>query len=253
MNKQEIQMRLAAARPGDRDESDPAIREAVQCCGSDAELRAWFEREQAVDSCICRCLGSVPAPEGLQARILAGARLARPVVWWQRKPWLAAAAIIAAFFAVMIWQQISPPPAQGGSVATLKDYRDDIAALYARMGESGIHLDMQHSDVRQVKAWLSEKGAPADAVLRPGLGEARAFGCKIVKWRGHQVSMMCFGKNNDEAHLFVVSKAAVQGLGGIDPGCIDCVCDYPLVAWQDDRNAYVLVGHTPQSDLKSFL
>lgn len=254
MDKQEIQMRLSACRPSGLDKDDAAIREALEQLPGDPETAVWFARAQALDFAICRQLESVEAPEGLKERILAGARVNQRKREWNRRVWLAAAAVVMAGVAVWSMEKFAKPGAQpGGAVASLREYRDDVTSAFLKMHTEGFDLDMEDSDVVKVKAWLAERGAPGDAELRAGLGDALPFGCKIIEWRGRRVSMMCFGKNNDEAHVFVVNGSAIRNLGNLETGRIERVGGLQVIAWQDDKRAYVMVGNSPETDLKEFL
>ncbi len=247
MNKEEIKMHLASCRPCGADDHDPVIAEALAKARQDAELAKWLAQEHKFDGAVAAHVRSIEAPACLRARILAGARVCQPAARWRRRVWLAAAAVVMAFGAVLLREQFFTKP------ATLLDYRNDVASTWQGMARDGFDLDMEHGDVMKVKAWLVEKGAPGGAELRPGLQTAEPFGCKIIDWRGHKVSMMCFGRNEEEAHLFIVSRDAIREMGGIEQGRMEQVSGYPVIAWTDGTQAYVLVGHTSETDLKEFL
>lgn len=256
MDKQEIQMRLSACRPSGQDGDDAAIREALKQLSGDPAMAVWFAKAQALDSVICRQLEGVEVAEGLKERILAGARLNQRKREWSRRAWMAAAAVVMAGVSVWLLERtVAPPtwPKGALAVASLREYRDDVTSAFLKMHDQGVDLDMEDSDVVKVKAWLAEHGAPGDAELRVGLGDATAFGCKIIEWRGQHVAMMCFGKNDDEAHLFVVKREAIRGLGGLEAGRVERVGGIQVIAWQDDQRAYVMVGNSPKTDLKPFL
>lgn len=256
MDKQELQMRLAACRPSGHDNADATIREALDQLPGDPGMAVWFAKAQALDFAICRQLEQVEAPSGLRERILAGARLSQRKREWHRRLWLAAAAIMVAGVAVLSQEKSAAPGAQTAgplAVASLREYRDDVTSTFLKIHGDGFRLDLADSNVLKVKAWLTEHGAPGDAELRAGLGDAVSYGCKIIEWRGRRVSMMCFGKNHDAAHLFVVSRDAIRDLGGMETGRIERVGGIEVIAWQDETRAYVMVGDTPETDLKPFL
>ena len=256
MDKQELQMRLAAYRPSGQDKEDAAIREALEQLPGDPEMAAWFAKAQALDFAVSRQLETVQAPEGLRERILAGSKMNQRKREWSRRLWLAAAAIVMAGVAVWSLERVAAPSSQTKgalAVASLRENRDDVASAFLKMNKEGFELDHSDSDVLKVKAWLAEHGAPGDAQLRVGLGDAHSYGCKIIEWRGQRVSMMCFGKNDDEAHLFVVNRDAIRDLGGLEAGRVERVGGIQVIAWQDDKRAYVMVGNSPKTDLKEFL
>lgn len=256
MDKQELKMRLAACRPSGQDNGDSAIREALEWLPGDPEAVEWFSRSQALDQAICCRIEHLAVPAGLRERILAGARISEQKREWSRRLWLAAAAVVLAGFAVLMLEKRTLPlslTSDIAAVASLREYRDDVASAFLKMHDSSFRLDLADSNVVKVKSWLSEHGAPAEVELRAGLNTAEPFGCKIIDWRGRRVSMMCFGKNNDEAHLFVVDRSAIRDLGTIEPGRIERVNGIEVMAWQDDKRAYVLMGDTPQTNLRQFL
>lgn len=256
MDKQELQMRLAACRPSGQDKDDATIREALEQLPGDPEVTVWFAHAQALDLAICRQIESVEVPAGLRERILAGTRVSARKREWNRRLWLAAAAIVLAGAAVLSLEKYTVPTRQFGgtlAVASLREYRDDVASAFLKMQTDSFQLDLSDSNVLKVKSWLADHGAPADVELRAGLGNAEPFGCKIIEWRGKRVSMMCFGKNHDEAHLFVVDRAAIRDLGGLETGRIERVAGIQIIAWQDDKRAYVLMGDSPRTDLRPFL
>lgn len=256
MDKQELKMRLAACRPSGQDNNEAVIREALELLPGDAEMAVWFAKSQALDSAIARQLGGIDPPAGLRERILAGQKVGARRQEWRRLFWLAAAAVVMAGVAVWTMEKpLAPSSGIGGplTVASLREYRDDVASVFINMNKDGFDLDHSDSDVVKVKAWLAEHGAPGDAVLRAGLNDAMPYGCKIIDWRGRKVSMMCFGKHDDEAHLFVVNREAIRDLGGLEAGRIERIGGLQVIAWQDDKRAYVMVGNSETTELKDFL
>lgn len=78
MQRDEAQQLLELCRPGNEaDRRDPALAKAFAMLETDAELRAWFEAQQAADARISASLNSLEAPADLKASILAGMHLHR--------------------------------------------------------------------------------------------------------------------------------------------------------------------------------
>lgn len=255
MDKQELKMRLAACRPSGHDNGDAVIREALEQLPDDPEMAVWFAKSQALDSAIARQLGGTEPPVGLRERILAGQNVGTRRQEWHRA-FLVAAAVVLAGVAVFTMERQAASSSRGqGSpaVASLREYRDDVASALIEMHKHGFDLDHSDSDVVKVKAWLTEHGAPGDAALRAGLNEALSYGCKIIDWRGRKVALMCFGKNDDEVHLFVVNREAIRDLGDLESGRIERVHGLQVIAWQDEQRAYVMVGDSEKTELKDFL
>lgn len=88
MKREEAKQLLELCRPGhhgqhghhghrghEEDRQDPALAEAFALLDTDAELNAWFEAQQAIDSRISERLHAIEVPADLKASILAGMRL----------------------------------------------------------------------------------------------------------------------------------------------------------------------------------
>ncbi|PXA05612.1 hypothetical protein DDZ13_01700 [Coraliomargarita sinensis] len=75
MERDEAKAILELCRP-DRaeDQGDPLIAEALGLLETDAELKAWFEAQQAIDARIAESYGAIEPPADLKANILAGMR-----------------------------------------------------------------------------------------------------------------------------------------------------------------------------------
>ena len=75
MDREEAQYILQLCRPDNsEDRNDPLIAEALELLNQDAELRAWFEEQQALDTKISAEFNRVEPPADLKAAILAGMR-----------------------------------------------------------------------------------------------------------------------------------------------------------------------------------
>ena len=78
MERDEAKHILELCRPGnDDDRQDPLIAEALALLETDAELRAWFAEQQAVDERISAGYATLEPPADLKASILAGMRAHR--------------------------------------------------------------------------------------------------------------------------------------------------------------------------------
>lgn len=75
MERDEAKAILELCRPGIADDHrDPLIAEALGLLETDAELKAWFDEQQALDSRIAKTFNEVEPPADLKAGILAGMR-----------------------------------------------------------------------------------------------------------------------------------------------------------------------------------
>lgn len=75
MDREEAQNILQLCRPDNsEDRNDPLIAEALELLNQDAELRTWFEEQQALDAQISGEFNKVEPPADLKAAILVGMR-----------------------------------------------------------------------------------------------------------------------------------------------------------------------------------
>lgn len=208
MNNEAAKLILQAYRSGGQDANDPQFQEALAQAQRDPELARWFANEQALDSRISAKLDrGIAPPANLKARLLAQQKIVRPVIWWQRPAVRYALAACLALVATMavVWynawraNQFHP---HGDSFAS---YRDTVADF---TGYKLNQLDMKSPDVAEVRRWLAQKDSHADLVLPPGLEGRPSLGCRVLDWRGHKVTLVCFElANRQVAHLLVVDQS----------------------------------------------
>jgi hypothetical protein len=267
MNSQEARLVLCACRPDGQDQNDPAMKKAMDCAEMDAQLASWFSREQTLDVALSAKVGSIVVPETLKSEILAGARVAKPLLLRRRvSQWLTVAAAVT-LAAVVVWNLDAPRGNQfsqfaGGGltgpagVASFATFRTDAANAFAEMQKVGFTPDLRTNNVMQANNYLSERVGVSNSVnvgeVVDQLGDARLFGCRIVDWRGHKVSMLCLNREGEDAHLFVIHREALSELNDVKTKQIHTESGYPVTAWRDANNAYVLVGHKPDTDLGKF-
>lgn len=248
MDDLEIRLRLSACRLEGQDADDPLMREALDALQARPALAAWFAQEQAFDRAISRHVRAAAAPAALRGEIIAAARASRAVPRWQQLRWLAVAACVAlAALITTLWQPPSNP------LPTLAEYRSDVAQAFSQMRTSGFSLNHKGAEISELGTWLVKHESPA-AEAGDGMPQARPLGCRIIEWRGHKVSMICFTKGSGKAHLFIVDRRALGGLSDADAlRAPQRLVGLPVAAWTDESRAYVLVGDTPATDLDSFL
>lgn len=248
MDDAELQLRLSACRPHGQDNDDPLLREAMETLPHRPELMEWFAQEQTFDRAMCKCAGEVPVPESLRAEILASAKLSAAVPQWQRLPWLAAAAVIALLGIVLA---VYEPKNQD---TTLAQFESEIVGMFDTMKTEGFGLEHVSRELTNVNAWLGNQGAPKPYIVQPGTKAARPFGCRVVNWRGQKVTMVCFGRGDQEAHLFVVLRESLKELPEEpSPEDILRVDGYPVAAWCCRKYVYVMLGDSPDTRLDEFL
>ena len=266
MNNQEAKLILSACRPGGEDLDDASMRQALDLAENDPELASWLSREQTFDAVISGKLAAIPVPANLKAEILAAGKVSKAPVFWRDARTLISAAAAVALAAVVVWKQ-DMTPASANTIAaaapsrqsqvTLGDFRAEMAESFAQMQSVGFTPDLRTDNEQQITDFLRQRvsmsNAPDMDKVVDQLQDVRLFGCRIAEWRGRRVSMICLTRDGEQAHLFVIQKGALTGDPEVSERTIDNCAGYPVAAWRDLNNAYVLVGHKTSTDLKRFL
>lgn len=251
MDDTELQLRLSACRPHGQDSDDALMSEALEKLPQRPHLAAWFQEEQAFDAALGAHVRQMAVPESLRAEILAAAKVSSTELpQWQRLPWLAAAAVVLLGVSAFLFQT----PTQTASVATLAEFQTDIVGMFDRIKSEGVPLDHQSGEISNVSTWLGEHRAPKPYALQSGMKSAHPMGCRIVTWRGCKVTMVCFGRGDQEAHLFVIDRADLESAPDVPrPEGTERQAGYPVAHWTCRKCVYVIVGSSEKTDLSQFL
>ena len=245
MNRDEAQFILRACPPDGVHADDPKLRKALDMMEHDPVLAGWFAQEQALDTRLSGKLRAFPVPPDLKGQLLAarGVMPLRP--WWRRREWLAAAAcvLLAATLAVLLFRPAGEP-----QFAQFQDYVADTTATLE-------YLDLASHDVTELRHWLQNRGAPSDFVLPASFSERPSIGCRIFKWKGRPVSLVCFriGEGH-EVHLFVMDGAQLRNTPASDiPQFARKDHGISTAAWRNDRTVYVLATNASEEALRRLL
>lgn len=247
MNNEEAKLILQAYRPGGQDANDPRFREALEQAQRDPELARWFANEQALDSRIsAKVKASITPPAHLKSQLLAQRKIVSPVAWWRQPVWqLAAAACVALLVTLgVLWFA----PADQAQFAA---YRNKMAEFADNKLD---RLDLMSRDVAEVRRWLAQKESHGDLVLPAGLNGRPSLGCRLLDWKGHKVSLICFELENKQvAHLLVVDSAAFKNAPTESP-VFNQVGNVATASWTRDGKTYVIASkEASQTDLMKLL
>lgn len=247
MNNDEAKLILQAYRPGGRDANDPLFREALEQAQRDPELARWFANEQVLDSRIStKVQGAIKPPAHLKLQLLVQRKIVRPVVWWKMPAWqLAAAACLTLLVTLsMLWFK----PAEQAQFAAYRSEMADFA------GQKLDRLDLMSRDVAEVRRWLALKESHGDLVLPAGLNGRPSLGCRLLDWKGHKVSLVCFELENKQvAHLQVVDSAAFKDAPTESP-VFNQVGSVTTASWSRGGKTYVVASkEANQTDLMKLL
>jgi hypothetical protein len=243
MDKQEAKKILQACRANGEDAARPVFAEALALVENDAELRAWWDAQQAFDRKVSAKLAEIPPPASLRATILAGDKI-EPLTRRHHLPyWLAMAAAIVVLCVI------------GGGFHTgqhVSNSRYDEAAL-AYLGTNGPTLGMISPDHEKVMAWLKQQNAPIGQ-MPATLATMPTVGCQKYTLRGHSVSLVCFTMAGGQlVHLFMIDQRALTDPPQANTPEFKQMQGWSTASWSDDRMSYLLATQASPDALRQLL
>lgn len=246
MTRREAQEILLAYRPGHEDAADPQVGAALDMVRNDPALREWYEQHRAWDAAVREKLQALPVPADLKYDILTGEKVVPgPAHWWQRRGVLvaAAAAIAMLMTLALLFQKRSEQP-------------DTFAHFRSRMvGKALIdyRMDLQTNDMRQIRAFLANRGAPADYSVPPGLGKLKLTGCGVLDWKGKPVTMVCFERAEINLIWLFVMKAADWKDAPPGQPHFEKVITCATASWTEGDTVYVVASELEEATLRKVL
>ena len=250
MNREAAKRILLLHRPGLPGDGEPEAVEAFSLLERDAELRRWFEVQQAAQAAIRREFRKISPPEAFKEQIISE----RP---WHTRPVTARHLIVvAAVFVGVIalglyWMGWEP--------------REDrsFAAYRGRMvgtAQRTYVMQLATNDLASIRGFLEQDRAPGDFAAPNGLTNATPTGCLTVSWRGSPVAMICFktgqplpaGQASD-LWFFVIDHAVVPDAPASTTPQFAEFNHVTTASWTRGGKTYVLAVAGEAALLKSFL
>jgi len=143
------------------------------------------------DAVLARKLAEIPVPASLRARITRAPAAPSEPAWWGRGI-TAAAAAVAVLLAVLA---ITSRPPSGESIA---EASRDMATFLS----GPFDLPMMTSDLGEITDWFKETHGGAAIDLPAALAATVPEGCRVIQWRGHRATLVCFNlPGGGVAHL----------------------------------------------------
>ena len=245
MNEDEMRLILRSYRPGLDNPNDPQFAEALGSAAEDPEMARWWEEEQAFDHAMAAHVAALRAPFGLKTRILAQAtapatsRSARWIVG------LAGAAALLFLLTQVadVWRNAAP------ASAALPDYASEMVS-FIKLPPS---LPLMSPHLGTIMNWLEEEKAippnvPANlALLDP-------VGCRVLSFRQHDVTLVCFNRGSDKlAHLFVVDRAALPELKPGAAAIFQREGEWMTATWTENERVYMIVVEGDEAAARRYL
>jgi anti-sigma factor RsiW len=247
VNREEAKLLLTACRPNGADADDPRLAEAFALLERDAELRAWFEAEQAADKVIAAKLKAAPVPDDLLAQIRAGtqARIAgkprRPSLALAMAASLALLGLIAA-----LWLNRSSSSAPVGSFAA---YRADMAQFLQTFPQ----LDLATDRLPEVRQWLSQQHSLTQTQFPLGIERFPTIGCRTVEWHGKKLALVCFMVEGEVVHLFVLPRGAFPDATPGPTATFATVGGKTTASWSSGENIFLVITQANEDLLRKIL
>lgn len=242
MNKEEVRRILSAYRP--ENGRDPLFAEALQEVARDPELSHWWAEEQVFDQAIASKVQDMPVSAELKSRLLQ-APLGRTPIHrgWGRNITLLAAAIAILAVLFSSWRGPFQP------AVSLADYRDEMVTLV----KLPLPLELENSDLPQLLAAAEKGGAPSNISIPAKLRELEAEGCRMLRFRGHDVALICFKRaDGRRAHLFVVASATLPSLPDARAPTYAAQGEWMTAAWSENGRAYLLAVQGDRGALEKY-
>lgn len=246
MNREAAKIVLAACRPNGADANDPLVAEALALVQCDAELRAWFEAEQAADKAIAAKLKAAPLPEDLLARVRSGIQARIAVRSRRRSPTLAMAASLALLGLIAaLWFNRTPTAPPG----TFAAYRVEMTQFLRTFPQ----LDLATDRLPEVRAWLSQQHPLVQAKIPTGMERFPSIGCRTVEWQGKKLALLCFMAEGQVVHVFVMPRTAFPDALLAAAPTFAKVGPQNTASWASDENLYFVVTQADESLLRKIL
>lgn len=231
MTNGEAKLYLHTLRQGDQESDDPRVAEALAQTRQDAELRAWFESQQALDYAIARRLQELPTPPGLAEQIVSQRRIRIHRRRFLTRA-LALAALLVALFAVgvLLFTRLQPSSTE---YAALRRGMAELLETFPR-------FDLATNDWTAVSQWLAAKPGYSAAPLPGGLEQYRSLGCQEIEWRGRHLMLVCFIAEGQVVHLLVALASDWPGAPEAAPA-LTRTTGWSTAGWTAGDHTYLIL------------
>lgn len=240
---------LLSAYQSDRDHfSDPHMLEALNLLDKNAELAEWFENQLAFDRQVTDALAEAPAPGALKSSILKDYRNLKRNKIIRTVRWISAMAAVLILGVAGFFGYAANYNSKMHQYTTL---REGMAHFIAG---SYFTLDFLTKDLGKINSWLKEKEAPLYDSLPPALLEKEPIGCKKMNWRGQDITLVCFHREDGKIiHLFVADRSALseESIANLDEVMVSH--DLETGGWVTDTQVYLLTGSEPGVTVREYL
>lgn len=248
MDNREARSILYLHRMGESALDEAKLREALRKAEADPSLAQWWQTEQELDQVIASKLAATRVPSDLKARIHAGTPPGRPPQAvrssWSRTVLALAASIVVLGVLFSSWRGPFQP------AASLANYRDEMVSFI----KVPPNLELESTDLTRLQEFLAQADAPAGFAVPKNLERYEPVGCRVLRFRGHDVSLVCFKiGHNQLAHLFVADAKLIPNAGRSSAPIFAAERDWMTATWTEGGRAYLLTVKGDRAATEKFL
>ena len=285
MDREQARFVLQSFRPDGADATDRDFAVALSIAIEDRELCEWLANERAFDAAFSKALvtvnlpetlrhdilgclaaerggippvldsldralvgafSTVPVPESLRSRVLAGVRTSAPQAPARRPLWYRLGLPLAAAAGVTMAFLLTKPETQPMLGSNRKVPAEIVQANFIRAFEApNFTLDEKREDHRQLLASLKERKLPCPCSLPHGLAKVKGIGCRELIIDGKHGSIICFDeRTNGVVHLVVFRREDIEGVIPTGKPLLSQNGRWATARWQLNDNVMFLIAAT---------
>ncbi len=247
MDNAEARTLLSVYRAGESCADEARLEEALARADADPQLARWWSEEQELDRIIASKLAATHVPAGLKERIETARVESHPSAIrprWRRTILLAAASIVALAVLFSSWRGPFQP------AASLADYRDEMVSFI----KVAPNLELESSELGRLQDFLAKADAPAKFFVPKNLQKYAPIGCRVLRFRARNVSLVCFKLGGDRlAHLFVTDAKNLRTSGSASAPEFAAEENWMTATWSENGQTYLLTVKGDRAALEKFL
>jgi hypothetical protein len=245
MNNKDAQFILSGYRPGGQDASDPLFAEALELAKRDPVLGQWLADQQAHAAEVSAKLKEIAPPPHLRQAVLAGSNLAQPPARLRRlRPTVVGAAAAAAIAVAGLFSLL---PAKAAMDV------ERLEAFAIKDAQSVPHGRAVGSAANDLKTLLELDGVCLATGMHFDFETLRTTGCRTLTSDGHEVVELCFKRNGDYYHLYIVKRADFANLKTKAFSGTRTQEGVSFVSWADEGYFYMLASRASSEALERLL
>ncbi len=245
MDKKETRAFLSLCRAGELSTDGPRFQDAKTEAERDPDLARWWARDQELDRIIGEKLQSTPVSAELKARLIRRHEGVLPMrQTWNRRITLLAAAIVLLAVLFSSWRGPFQP------AVSLADYRDEMVG-FVKVEPS---LELETKQMSSIKEFFEKSGAPMPVAMPKKLQEMEPVGCRTLRFRGKDVSLICFKRSEGKLlHFLVVDRAALSRLPRRGEREYAAEGEWMTATWTEGGQTYLMAVQGDRAALNKYL